>query len=85
MNRTRLLKTAGPLLVVAALSVAPAYATMAGKHANACKSIDAALASGKTPTEVAKELKVSKKSVSHCQQAMASAANPSRTHKTQTQ
>ncbi|MDX2169241.1 MAG: hypothetical protein SF182_19380 [Deltaproteobacteria bacterium] len=83
MNRNRLMITAASLLIAAALSGAPAFATMPGKHTGSCKKIDAALASGKTPADVAKELKVSQKSVNHCQQAMASAANPNPKHKTQ--
>jgi hypothetical protein len=75
MNRNRLLTIAGPLLVAAALSVAPAYATMASKHTGGCKRIDAELASGKSPSAVAKQLKVSQKAVSHCQQNMNSASN----------
>jgi hypothetical protein len=48
---------------------------MASKHTGGCKRIDAELASGKSPSAVAKQLKVSQKAVSHCQQNMNSASN----------
>ncbi len=80
MNRKRLMQIAGPLAVAAVLSVAPAYATMAGsKHAETCTKVNGAIAGGKSTAEVAKEMKLSQKTVAHCQQKVASASNPSST------
>jgi hypothetical protein len=58
-----------PFLAAAMILSGPASAT--GKHVT-CEQIRAALASGKTPAEVAKELKVSSKTVNKCNAKVAS-------------
>jgi len=72
----RPLIAAVPFLVAAAFTVAPALATMPGGHvAQACQRIDAALAAGKSTSQVEKDLKVSSKQVHRCQSAAASDNN----------
>ena len=61
----RILALTAPFLAAAALMLAgPVTAHAANKVT--CKQIRAELASGKSPADVEKELKISKKMVDHC-------------------
>jgi hypothetical protein len=67
----RILKAAVPALAVALMIAGPA---MAGTSKQAtCQKIHAELASGKTPAQVEKDLKVSKSTMDHCNAKVASA------------
>jgi hypothetical protein len=67
----RILKAAVPALAAALMVAGPA---MAGTSKQAtCQKVQAELASGKTRAEVAKDLKVSKSTVDHCNAKVASA------------
>lgn len=66
----RILVAAVPFLAAAMFVVGPA--TAATKKVT-CSQIRAELASGKTPADVAKDLKVSKKTVDKCNAKVASA------------
>jgi len=67
-----------PFLAAALILSGPAYATT---KKVTCSQIRTELASGKTSSEVAKELKVSKKTVDQCnQKKMASSKHTSHTH-----
>jgi hypothetical protein len=65
----RILVAAVPFLAAAMLVAGPAVAT---SKKVTCSQIRAELASGKKPSEVAKELKVSKKTVDKCNAKVAS-------------
>jgi curli biogenesis system outer membrane secretion channel CsgG len=66
----RILTAAVPLLAAALLVAGPASATSSKKVS--CKQVREELAAGKTPAEVASELKISKKTVDHCNAKVAS-------------
>ena len=67
----RILGLTAPFLAAAALMLAvPVTAHAANKVT--CKQIRAELASGKSPADVEKQLKVSKKMVDHCNAKVAS-------------
>jgi hypothetical protein len=73
----RILKAAVPALAVALMVAGPA---MAGTSKATCQKIHAELASGKTPAQVEKDLKVSKSTMDHCNAKVASAKkHPSHT------
>jgi FixJ family two-component response regulator len=65
----RILVAAAPFLAAALLVAGPAAAT---SKKVTCSQIRAELASGKKPSEVAKDLKVSKKTVDKCNAKVAS-------------
>jgi hypothetical protein len=66
----RMIVAALPLVAAALVMVAPVSATT--KHHVTCKQIRAELASGKKPSEVASDLKVSKATVNRCSPKVAS-------------
>jgi hypothetical protein len=66
----RILVAAVPFLAAAMLVAGPATATT---KKVTCKQIRAELSSGKAPADVAKDLKVSKKTVDKCNAKVASA------------
>lgn len=65
----RILKAAVPALAVALMVAGPA---MASTSKATCQKIHAELASGKTPAQVEKDLKVSKSTMDHCNAKVAS-------------
>ena len=72
-----------PFLAAALILSGPAYAT---GHKVTCKEIRSELASGKSAADVAKELKVSKKTVASCsQKKVASSKSSHSSHTTHTQ
>lgn len=74
----RILVAAVPFLAAALLVAGPAAAT---SKKVTCKQIRAELASGKTPADVAKDLKVSKRTVDKCNAKVASAKKHGTSHK----
>jgi uncharacterized protein (DUF433 family) len=66
-----------PFLAAALILSGPAYAT--GKKVT-CSQIRTELASGKTSAEVAKELKVSKKTVQQCSQQKTASTSKHSSH-----
>jgi hypothetical protein len=76
MNRTML--AAVPFLAAALLVAGPVSATTAKKVS--CQQIRTELQAGKTPAEVEKDLKVSKKDVDHCSAKVASNKKHTTTH-----
>ncbi len=74
----RILVAAAPFLAAALLVAGPAAAT----HKKVtCSQIRSELGSGKSPADVAKDLKVSKKTVDKCNAKVASAKKHGTSHK----
>jgi hypothetical protein len=71
-----------PFLAAALILSGPAYAT--GKKVT-CSQIRSELAAGKTTADVAKELKVSHKTVTQCSQKKVASSKSSSHHTTHTQ
>ena len=76
----RILVAAVPFLAAAMLVAGPASATTAKKVS--CHQVRSELQAGKTPGDVAKDLKISKKDVDRCNAKVAS--NKKHTHGTST-
>jgi hypothetical protein len=68
----RILAITAPFIAAAALTFAGPVTAHATANKVTCKQIRAELASGKSPADVAKELKISKKTVDHCNAKVAS-------------
>jgi sulfopyruvate decarboxylase TPP-binding subunit len=66
----RILVAALPVLAAALLLAGPAAAV---QHKVSCKQIDTQLQAGKKAPDIAKNLKVSKRTVKRCEEQMASA------------
>jgi len=75
----RILMATAPFLTAAMLLAGPAVATTKVT----CKQIRAEIATGKTPASVAKELKVSQKTVDHCNAKVASNKHTRASHSMQ--
>jgi hypothetical protein len=74
----RIVVAAVPFLAVAMIVAGTAGAT--SKHKVTCQQIRAELEAGKKPADVAKEFKISRKAVDHCNAKVASTKKQHSTH-----